>query len=318
MKITHVEAIPVRVPRPQPFQSSLGTHQASENAVVLIHTDTGLTGLGEASSIWDRRGRGESEAINGLLADMLCGLDPRRIREIADRMNQVLHRSFPAKAGIEMALYDLVGKACGVPVYQLLGGQVRDRVLLSHSLSMGDPEAIAAQAQSLVAQGYKTLKAKIGRDLHADLAVLAAVRNAVGSEVTLRVDANMGWSSAKEAVRSIEAIADFDLELVEQPLAADDLEGLRFVRERVSLPIMADESVGRRPTPSTASATKLSMCSTCTCRKLAAWEQPRTSSPLPKRRACPVSSAVCPSWESAPRPKPTSPLPCPTWATPAT
>ena len=82
MKITHVEAIPVRVPRPQPFQSSLGTHQASENAVVLIHTDAGLTGLGEASSIWDRRGRGESEAINGLLADVLCGLDPRRIREI--------------------------------------------------------------------------------------------------------------------------------------------------------------------------------------------------------------------------------------------
>ena len=97
MKITHVEAIPVRVPRPQPFQSSLGTHQASENAVVLIHTDAGLTGLGEASSIWDRRGRGESEAINGLLADVLCGLDPRRIREIADRMNQVLHRSFPGQ-----------------------------------------------------------------------------------------------------------------------------------------------------------------------------------------------------------------------------
>ena len=243
MKITHVEAIPVRVPRPQPFQSSLGTHQASENAVVLIHTDAGLTGIGEASSIWDRRGRGESEAINGLLADVLCGLDPRRIREIADRMDQLLHRSFPAKAGIEMALYDLVGKACDVPVYQLLGGQVRDRVLLSHSLSMGDPEAIAAQAQSLVAQGYKTLKAKIGRDLRADLAVLAAVRGAIGNEIVLRVDANMGWSSAKEAVRSIEAISDFDLELVEQPLAADDLEGLRFVRERVSLPIMADESV---------------------------------------------------------------------------
>ena len=209
----------------------------------MIHTDAGLTGLGEASSIWDRRGRGESETINGLLADMLCGLDPRRIREIADRMDQLLHRSFPAKAGIEMALYDLVGKACDVPVYQLLGGQVRDRVLLSHSLSMGDPEAIASQAQSLVAQGYKTLKAKIGRNLRADLAVLAAVRSAVGSEIVLRVDANMGWSSAKEAVRCIEAIADFDLELVEQPLAADDLEGLRFVRERVSLPIMADESV---------------------------------------------------------------------------
>ena len=83
MKITRIEAIPVRVPRTQPFKSSLGTHQASENAVVLIHTDEGLTGLGEASSIWDRRGRGESETINDLLAETLIGLDPFRIRDIA-------------------------------------------------------------------------------------------------------------------------------------------------------------------------------------------------------------------------------------------
>ena len=127
MKITRIEAIPVRVPRPQAFKSSLGTHRNSENAVVLVHTDEGLTGLGEASSVWDRRGLGESEVINGLLSAQLVGLDPRRIRDIADRMDQLLHRSYPAKAGIEMALYDLVGKASGLPVYQLLGGMVREK-----------------------------------------------------------------------------------------------------------------------------------------------------------------------------------------------
>jgi L-alanine-DL-glutamate epimerase-like enolase superfamily enzyme len=243
MKITHIEAIPVRVPRPQPFKSSLGTHQASENAVVLVHTDAGLTGLGEASSVWDRRGVGESEVINGLLSAALSGCDPFRIRAIADRMDQLLHRSYPAKAGIEMALYDLVGKARDLPVYQLLGGLVRDRVLLSHSLSMGDPADIAQQARRLVDQGYKTLKAKIGRDIEADIDILEAVRGEIGGEITLRVDANMGWPSAKEAVRHIEEISVFDLELVEQPLAADDLEGLRFIRERVNIPIMADESV---------------------------------------------------------------------------
>jgi muconate cycloisomerase len=142
-----------------------------------------------------------------------------------------------------MALYDLVGKAYNMPVYQLLGGQVRDRVLLSHSLSMGDPAEIAAQARRLVAQGYKTLKAKIGRDIEADIDVLEAIRSEVGNEITLRVDANMGWPSAKEAVRHIEEISVFDLELVEQPLPPDDIEGLRFVRERVDLPIMADESI---------------------------------------------------------------------------
>jgi len=243
MKITRIEAIPVRVPRPQAFKSSLGTHRNSENAVVLVHTDEGLTGLGEASSVWDRRGLGESEVINGLLSAQLVGLDPRRIRDIADRMDQLLHRSYPAKAGIEMALYDLVGKASGLPVYQLLGGMVREKVPLSHSLSMGDPADIAAQARQLIDQGYRTLKAKIGRDIDADIAALTAVRAEIGREITLRVDANMGWPSAKEAVRHIEKIQAFDLELVEQPLPPDDIEGLRFVRERVDVPIMADESV---------------------------------------------------------------------------
>jgi muconate cycloisomerase len=107
---------------------------------------------------------------------------------------------------------------------------------------MGAPEEIAEQASQLAAQGYQTLKAKIGIDQQADVAVLKAIRSAVG-DITLRVDANMGWPSAKEAVRHIEELSVFDLELVEQPLHSSDLEGLRFVRERVDIPIMADESI---------------------------------------------------------------------------
>ncbi len=250
MKITSVEAIPVRVPRPRPFKSSLGVQQASENAVVRIHTDEGLVGLGEASSIWDRRGRGESETINGLLAEALVGQDPTHISAISALMDSLLHRSYPAKAGVEMALYDLVGKTLNAPVYTLLGGQVRERVLLSHSLSMGDPEDIVEQATRLVEAGYQTLKCKVGRDLQADLQILDAIRSEVG-DITLRVDANMGWASAKEAVRQINELSVFDLELVEQPLHYSDMEGLRFVRANVEVPIMADESVW---TPSDAMA----------------------------------------------------------------
>lgn len=250
MKITKVEAIPVRVPRPRPFKSSLGVQQASENAVVRIHTDEGLVGVGEASSIWDRRGRGESETINGLLAEALVDQDPTQISAISALMDSLLHRSYPAKAGVEMALYDLVGKMLNAPVYTLLGGLVRERVLLSHSLSMGDPEDIVEQATRLVEQGYQTLKCKVGRDLQADLQILDAIRSEVG-DITLRVDANMGWTSAKEAVRQINELSVFDLELVEQPLHYSDMEGLRFVRANVEVPIMADESVW---TPSDAMA----------------------------------------------------------------
>jgi L-alanine-DL-glutamate epimerase-like enolase superfamily enzyme len=250
MKITKIEAIPVRMPRPRPFKSSLGTQQASENAIVRIYTDEGLVGIGEASSIWDRRGVGESETINGLLAQALIGYDPTHISEISAVMDSLLHRSYPAKAGIEMALYDLVGKMLDTPVYNLLGGPVRERVLLSHSLSMGDPEDIVEQATRLVEEGYQTLKCKVGRNLEADLQILDAIRSEVG-DITLRVDANMGWPSAKEAVRQIDELSIFDLELVEQPLHYSDMEGLRFVREHVEVPIMADESVW---TPSDAMA----------------------------------------------------------------
>jgi L-alanine-DL-glutamate epimerase-like enolase superfamily enzyme len=243
MKITRISAITIEMPRSQYFISSLGVQGASENAVVEVETDAGITGLGEASSIWDRKGRGASDDINHLLAELLIGQDPRNIRSLSRLMDAHLHRSFPAKAGVEMALYDILGKALNTPVYALLGGLVRERVELSHSLSMGESDQVAAQAMQLAQQGYKTLKMKIGRDLEKDRQALAAVRQSVGSQLTLRVDANMGWPSAKEAVRRIKALEEFDLELVEQPLHFSDLEGLAFVRSQVDVPIMADESV---------------------------------------------------------------------------
>ena len=131
MKITRITATPVRVPRQQAFTSSLGRSLDTENAVVEVQTDEGITGIGEVCSIWDRKGRGQSEDINDLLADALTGRDPFRITEITAVMESLLHRSFPAKAGIEMALYDIVGKTLNTPVYNLLGGLVRERVLLS-------------------------------------------------------------------------------------------------------------------------------------------------------------------------------------------
>jgi muconate cycloisomerase len=243
VKITSVRATAVLVPRPTPFTCSLGTHAGSENAVVEIETDVGITGIGEASSIWDRLGRGCADDINGLLAPALVGLDPSQIRLVTDAMDVLLSpRSAPAKAGVEMALWDILGKSLGVPVYQLLGGAVRDRVALSRSLSMGTVEEVLAQADALVAEGYSTLKMKVGRDHDADLANLTALRQRF-PHLILRVDANMGWPNAKRAARYIRELEAFDIELVEQPLHERDLEGLRFLRESVQVPIMADESV---------------------------------------------------------------------------
>lgn len=243
MKITRVRATPVLVPRPTPFTSSLGTHAGSENAIVEIETDAGLTGVGEASSIWDRRGRGCADEINGPLAEALVGTDPLQIRQRSEQMDALLSpRSAPSKAGIEMALWDLLGKSLDAPVYQLLGGLVRERLALSRSLSMGTVDEVVAQAEALVEEGYGTLKMKVGRDPESDLANLAALRQRF-PDLKLRVDANMGWPNAKTAARCIRELEEFDIELVEQPLPDRDLEGLRFLRESVDVDIMADESV---------------------------------------------------------------------------
>lgn len=223
------------------FLSSLGTHTYTENAVVEITTDGGISGFGEAASVWDRKGRGEAELINDALAEVVVDTSPFHINDTVARMNQRLPRAWPAKAGIEMALFDIVGKVLERPVYDLLGGCVRDRLLLCRSLSMGSVDDVVAQARLLADEGYKTLKAKIGRDAEADLAIVAALREAF-PDLILRVDANMGWQP-EDAVRHIRALEEFDLELVEQPVPGDDLDGMRMIRESVEVPIMADESV---------------------------------------------------------------------------
>ena len=243
MHVTKVRATPIRIPRKRIFTSSLGTDADHDNAIVEIFTDAGTTGVGEASSVWDRRGVGEAEVIEQLLAPQVVGRDPFRIRRILHDLSQVEGSTRPAEAGIEMALLDIVGKSLGVPVYDLLGGRMRDRVALSHSLSMGPPTEVADEAESLAAAGYTTLKAKIGLDSDADHATVAAIRQRLGTDFTLRVDANMGWSSAEVAIENIGRLEPFELELIEQPVGRKDREGMRQVRERVRTPIMADESV---------------------------------------------------------------------------
>ncbi|MEE2659708.1 MAG: enolase C-terminal domain-like protein [Candidatus Latescibacterota bacterium] len=243
MKITALRATAVRVPRPQAFISSLGTHLASENAVVEIDTDTGISGLGEASSIWDRRGRGCADDINGSLAELLVDRNPLNIRELSDLMDQHLaSRAAPSKSGVEMALWDILGKSLDAPVYQLLGGAVRERAELSHSLSMGPVAEMLHQAEGLVQAGYRTLKIKVGLDPASDLANVKQIRKRF-PDLRLRVDANMGWRTAEEAARHIRELEPYEIELVEQPVDEGDLEGLRFVHENVNVPIMADESV---------------------------------------------------------------------------
>jgi muconate cycloisomerase len=147
------------------------------------------------------------------------------------------------RAAFEMALLDLAGKHYGVPVYELLGGRMRERVPLAWGIYQKSPEEMAADAVSGAQAGFQAIKLKVGRALDEDVAAVRAVGAAVGRDFPLRLDANGAWLSVAEAARAIEAFASVArIAWIEQPLPRHDLDGLRLLRQRTSVPIMADES----------------------------------------------------------------------------
>jgi L-alanine-DL-glutamate epimerase-like enolase superfamily enzyme len=248
MKITAIRSLAAWCPRRKAYggatRTALGTAAMSEHTIVFVDTDAGITGIGEVSSVFKRRGRMLQSDLEIALAPAMLGEDPFRIAHLVRKLDLALEGVEEAKAGIEMALWDIKGKALGVPVYELLGGKVRERIPLSYSIPFGEPEAMASLAAEKVHAGHRTIKVKVGSENPSrDIAAVRMIREAIGGEVKLRVDGNMGWPNAKHAIAIIRRMECFDLELVEQPLPAHDLAGMAEIRRGIGVPLMADESV---------------------------------------------------------------------------
>jgi muconate cycloisomerase len=219
-------------------------------AVLRLELENGIVGWGEAQVIgtWggDHGARyGETPkmtatAIKEILLPAIAGHNVTEIEQLHARMNRVL-RGYPyAKAAIDVALHDAVGKIYGVPVYQLLGGKVRDGAEVAHSIGIMDADTAAREAAEVIAEGISTIKVKIGVEIERDIAVVAAVRKAIGSAGKIRIDANQGYRTWREAVRAISAMEKYDLVYAEQPV--EGLRAMAEVSKRVNVPVMADES----------------------------------------------------------------------------
>ncbi|MBL8176889.1 MAG: hypothetical protein JNK48_19600 [Bryobacterales bacterium] len=247
MKIVSIETIPVRVPIRAEFQiqGALGAHTESPFVVLRVHTDEGITGLGEVSCtpIWS----GEDAAtathlISGYLAPALVGEDPRDVERLTLKMRRALAGNPFTKSGIEIALWDILGKSVGLPVYRLLGGAVRERIPIKMSVSGVGPERAAELGRFAVSQGLTALKVKTGIEPKADIERVKAVRAAVGEGFRMGVDANGGWSP-RVAIQTIRRLAEeTGIYFAEQPVAPLDLQWMVDVRRNVPVPVMADES----------------------------------------------------------------------------
>ena len=247
MRIADVRVILADIPVKRPHKMSFTTLEAVNFAFVRLETVDGLVGWGEAACLggptWSEESS-ESVAvtIERYIAPWLVGRDATLIEALSREMAKRVQGNPFARAAVEMALWDLNGRALGVPVHRLLGGRVRDRVPLSWSLAVESPEAEIAEAREKVARGHRIFKIKTAAHPVAhDVDRVRRLREAVGPDVSLRVDANQGWDRAT-ALQAIRALEPYHLDFVEQPVARWDGDGMAEIARAVTVPVMADES----------------------------------------------------------------------------
>jgi len=246
VKIRSVEIGKLTVPLRKPFKTALRTLVTSETLVVKVHLENGLIGWGAAAPTavitGDTLGSIRA-ALTEVLIPQLCGLDISNYESVLAKINGGIARNSSPRAALDMAVYDLVGQLYNAPLYKLLGGY-RSSFETDITVSVNSAEEMVSDALKFVQDRFTTLKLKVGTDAKVDIARVKKIREAVGPSVKLRLDANQGWT-AKEAIRTITIMEDMglDIELIEQPVKAHDLDGLKHVTDSVETLILADESV---------------------------------------------------------------------------
>ncbi|WP_210364054.1 dipeptide epimerase [Bacillus sp. REN3] len=246
MKITAVHLYAIRLPLNKPFIVSYETYHDMPSVIVKIETDEGISGYGEG--VADEHVTGETwegtfHIIRNTLAPALIGKNPLEIERIHDEMDGLLYGSPTAKAAIDIACFDILGKKVGQPVYQLIGGRYHKEFPITHVLSIDDPDKMAEEAAARVKEGYRSFKMKVGTRTDEDIKRIKAVRARVGRDISIRVDVNQGWRNSSTALSALEKLKEYGLDWIEQPVAADDIDALAEIKGKTNVPLMVDEGL---------------------------------------------------------------------------
>ena len=249
MKITEVKTIRLRATIPTEGQvfSRSGVRNSRSTTLVKVETDEGISGLGSCS------GNGEllEVIVAKVLKPLLVGMDPTQIDEIWDQAYvRGGHKEFGTRgvgvvalSGIDIALWDILGKVRGLPIYQLLGGKCRDTVpVYATALYPEEPSKVAKRARALAEQGFHGVKIKVGFDLDQDIGIVRAVRQELGKDFTVMTDANQGYS-LEIGQKAAEAFSECGAFWLEEPLFVEDIEGHAQLREKGKVPIAVGENL---------------------------------------------------------------------------
>ena len=246
MKIKKIEIFEVNLPLIKPFIISYATYPYIQSVIVKLTTECGLVGWGE--SVPDEHITGETPEstyamIKNSLAPILIGQNPMEFEKIHELMDKKVHRAPAAKAAIDIACFDVVGKKLGVPVYQLLGGRYHEKFPVTHVLSIDEPEKMADEAEEKVKEGYSSFKMKVGLDVAGDVSRIKAVRNRVGEEIAIRVDVNQGWINSANTLQATRQLEGLGIDWLEQPVAQDDIDAMVEIKSKSAIPLMIDEGL---------------------------------------------------------------------------
>ena len=245
MKITNIRTTTLKAPLKNPFITSLRRVDALEDLVVIIECDNGLVGYGEGASTPVITGEtmGSMSATIEYIKPHLIGLDIEDFDAILKAVHKTIIKNTTAKSALEIALYDLKAKSLKQPLYKMLGG-TKTNFKTDITISMGEINKMVFDSLNAVDLGYDILKIKIGDNPKKDIERIIAINDALEDNITLRLDANQGWT-AQESVELLHALENRDIiaEFIEQPVAADDIEGLKYIKDRVQTPLLADESI---------------------------------------------------------------------------
>lgn len=246
MKITAIHLYAIRLPLRDPFIISYGTYHDMPSIIIKIETDEGIVGYGEG--VADDHVTGETwestfQVLKHTLAPALLGVNPMNIEKIHDIMNQTIYSVPTAKAAIDIACFDLIGKKLDQPVYQLIGGRYHEVFPITHVLSIASPEAMAKEAASMINKGFRSFKMKVGTDVQKDVERIEAVRERVGNDIAIRVDVNQGWKNSATTLTALRSLGHLNIDWIEQPVIADDINAMAYIRSKTDLPLMIDEGL---------------------------------------------------------------------------
>ncbi len=242
MQITETEIYKYSIPM-VPFTIATGTMHFAQNIFIRIHTDTGITGVGECSAF--PMIVGETQATCFEMAKAFAAIwkhkDPLAIEERMKELHSFTAGNYTAKSAFDMALFDIASKQAGLPLYRYLGGSLQP---IESDLTIGidTPESMASQAIDFVKKGVNIIKVKLGKDPQTDIERIRQIRAVIGDKAKIRIDANQGWSF-DDALLALTQLKQFDIEFCEQPMRTWDDELLPALKKQSPIAIMADESV---------------------------------------------------------------------------